>query len=26
VLVLNGMIWFHGRTIAQEPMVSESPV
>ena len=24
VLVLNGIIWFHGRTIAQEPAVSAS--
>jgi hypothetical protein len=26
VLVLNGIIWFHGRTIAQEPAASASPL
>ena len=26
VLVLNGIIWFHGRTIAQEPTISTSPL
>jgi hypothetical protein len=26
VLVLNGIIWFHGRTIAQEPTTSASPL
>jgi hypothetical protein len=25
VLVLNGIIWFHGRTIVQEPTISASP-
>jgi hypothetical protein len=26
VLVLSGMIWFHGRTLAQEPAASASPL
>jgi hypothetical protein len=26
VLVLNGIIWFHGRTSAQEPAASTSPL
>ena len=26
VLVLNGIIWFHGRTIVHEPAASTSPL
>jgi hypothetical protein len=26
VLVLNGIVWFHGRTIAPEPAASAAPL